>query len=189
MGKTDTIFESVVAEDDQPASPRGDPHVELQNTIDAKHRRTEAFLKLQQKYLDKSNRMEKRLYKLAGDKHPTFRKIMKLASQAMWDPRRFNEIMSESDAIVEAIMEDDDNVIGGAGRFRTGVPATDPRQGEMETVKALRDSRLKQVQADIWSLTTTMNLMRQRRNGEALVQLDDMLESKRKELVEFQSED
>jgi hypothetical protein len=114
---------------------------------------------------------------------------MRLASQVMWDPRKYNEIMSESDAIIESIMEDDDNVIGGAERFRTSIPATDPRQGELETVEKLRDSRLKQVQADIWSLTTAMKLMRERRNGEALVHLNDMLESKQKELIKLQPSD
>ena len=189
MSRTDSIFESIITENDPTSSaPRGDPHVELQNTIEAKNRRTEAFLKLQQKYLDKSGAIEKRLYQLAGTKHPVFKKLMRLASQVMWDPRKYHEIMSESDAIVEAIMEDD-NVIGGAGRFRTGVPATDPRQGELETVEKLRDSRLKQVQADIWSLTTAMKLMRERRNGEALVHLNDMLESKQKELAKFQPRD
>jgi len=188
MGKTDSIFESIVEDDHDPTSsaPRGDPHVELKNTIDAKNRRTEAFLKLQQKYLDKSGSIEKRLYKLAGTKHPVFKKLMRLASQVMWDPRKYHEIMSESDTIIEAIMEDD-SVIGGAHRFRKGIPATDP--GEIETVEELQDSRLKQVRADIWSLTTAMKLMSERRNGEALVHLNDMLESKRKELVKFQPRD
>jgi hypothetical protein len=106
MGKTDSIFESIIENDydPEPLAPRGDPHVELQHTIDAKNRRTEAFLKLQQKYLDKSGTMEKRLYKLAGTKHPIFKKMMKLASQVMWDPRKYHEIMSESDSLVEAII-------------------------------------------------------------------------------------
>ncbi len=35
--------------------------------------------------------------------------MMKLAAQAMWDPQKFHEIMSESETIIdiEAIMEDD----------------------------------------------------------------------------------
>ena len=200
MGKTDSIFESIVEDDHDPTSsaPRGDPHVELKNTIDAKNRRTEAFLKLQQKYLDNSGPIEKRLYKLAGTRHPIFKKLMRLASQVMWDPRKYHEIMSESDTIVEAIMEDD-NVIGGADRFRPKTtwsltdPPPEPSEALMKAVadrtNNLRELRLRNIRADVWSLTTAMKLMHERRNGEALVHLNDMLESKQKEIAKLQSED
>jgi hypothetical protein len=51
-----------------------------------------------------------------------FKRLMRLASQVMWDPRKYHEIMSESDSLVKAIMEDD-NIIGGTKRFRKGIPA------------------------------------------------------------------
>ena len=125
---------------------------------------------------------------MAGTKHPAYKKMMKLAQQAMWDEKKYDEIMAESSRIVESIlMEDDDTVIPAAHRFRK---FSDPGQeSRIEQLEKLRDSQLKRVRADIWSISSAMKLIRERRTGEAMIHLDDMLKLKRKELVALQPED